>query len=715
MLEINWVYERIKKMVKKKFAKIMTATLVASMIMGMTVVANAEDEASLSAQAKALEAQADTAADNAESAELKENAEGFVGEAKECLTNANSILEQAKTARDNALAAVVDEMDEDVSAEQGALNEANEALTKYESEKQKYIALLDAYNAMKAEAKKCTITPYSGNDTKYGKEEARLDGKTYQPYWDAAQKFFKLCLEFLYGDNADFSISDKNPESRTTGMPKGTNKTTYANYWEVTYTKNGKTVTKDFNYHTLNAEGDIYIVEKTWHPAVEVSPAVSAKDAVWAYLNTNKENYEDNKASAKDEIVLDDTDNTADPAKYIATSVFDIKSDSYKYVKEGSEKTNIEHVTVDVVDSYYKVKEQKYGYWERWNYISGYDAVDDIKDWMGSQAYNSVKVTYTEKHLFGDDEEKELTLKDMSGWSFFFKELWALLSGSEFNVEYYSANVKQVDGIKVTTTAEAKEHKINKYSTKTISTTIYYADKYTYQIAEAAVEGKDAVVEPGYWTEVTLDTSAITSKLDDVSSKLATLNQNITNANTALVDKGNQIITNNNLHNETSAAFENAQAEVDSINGSIEVIEAAVERAENSLSRFVTTDDNTDDVTPTENTTPDANVPANVDVITDNVNVAADDANAAPAMNANLLVAQAPVAANQAPAVENVADENVPQASAKQVENVSDEAVPQASAADESHTSWLWLIILIVAVAAAITGYTIYRKNRVEE
>ena len=76
----------------------------------------------------------------------------------------------------------------------------------------------------------------------------------------------------------------------------------------------------------------------------------------------------------------------------------------------------------------------------------------------------------------------------------------------------------------------------------------------------------------------------------------------------------------------------------------------------------------------------------------------------APAMNANLLVKEVPVAAdapaapaaNQAPAVENV----------------SDEAVPQASAADESHTSWLWLIILIVAVAAAITGYTIYRKNK---
>ena len=96
---------------------------------------------------------------------------------------------------------------------------------------------------------------------------------------------------------------------------------------------------------------------------------------------------------------------------------------------------------------------------------------------------------------------------------------------------------------------------------------------------------------------------------------------------------------------------------------------------------------------------------------------------AAPAMNANLLVKEVPVAAdapaapaaNQAPAVENVADENVPQASAKQVENVSDEAVPQASAAEESSFSWLWLIILIVAIAAAITGYTIYRKNRVEE
>ena len=731
----------------------MTATLVASMIMGMTVVANAEDEATLSAQAKALEAVATEAANNAEGATTIGDLQLYVNQAAKSLSDAEALLAKAKAAYDAAVKAK-DEAGTTADA-QKAKADAEQALADYKKAKETvlYYAYQDMLNAAikkdengnavldKNGNPKSVITRvYTGTENEdgtlsFGREDANTT------YWAAAEKFMLLYLNYVYGDEATISAKD-NIDSGLAEFAQGSVAKTYGNFWKVTLADG---TVKNFNLHVIDKAGNIEIVEKTLHEAVDAVPEI--KEFVDAEGNVYK------VATTSDETISVKSD---DGNKlYLANEVFSNTNnlDLYKAtLSDNQSVTAVENAettytldTITVADEYGKkdVKGQDdyNSGWLKWNETS--KVKNKVSEWLAKEEGNTAKVSYSVMGIKVTDE----VIENNSSWDAFWMNLGAFTGVGSFNVKFYS----QVDdynnvtasheetGIVATTTADVttNTHVESGYMQKktedvgfwffgewvhlyyrevddhwvdtstdtpqtenmTISTIVYRATEYTLTTTQ---EGEAYV--PQHWSEVVFAKSTdLTALFAEVAGNLESLANDVTNATT---DYNNKVQELEDDDNAIAAAGE----EVTKIEGSISFIQGEVDRAK-AVVIPEEENNNENNVTPT----PDANGPANQVVIQDVVAFNNGEVVAAPAMNANLLVAQAPVAANQAPAVENVADENVPQASAKQVENVSDEAVPQASAADESHTSWLWLIILIVAIAAAITGYTIYRKNKVTE
>ena len=288
-------------MVKKKFAKIMTATLVASMIMGMTVVANAEDEASLSAQAKALEAVATEAANNAEGATTIGDLQLYVDQAAKSLSDAEVLLAKAKAAYDAAVKAK-DEAGTTADA-QKAKADAEQALADYKKAKETvlYYAYQDMLNAAikkdengnavldKNGNPKSVITRvYTGTENEdgtlsFGREDANTT------YWAAAEKFMLLYLNYVYGDEATISAK-KNIDSGLAEFAQDSVKNTYGNYWEVTLADG---TVKYFNLHVIDKAGNIEIVDKTLHEAVDAVPEikefVDAEGNVYKVATTSDE------------------------------------------------------------------------------------------------------------------------------------------------------------------------------------------------------------------------------------------------------------------------------------------------------------------------------------------------------------------------------------------------------------------------------------------
>ena len=741
-------------MVKKKFAKIMTATLVASMIMGMTVVANAEDDQSLSAQAAALAQEAVNAADAADAAQLLDDLNLQINTIVSDLEQANQLLKKAEAAYQAAVKAV----DEAGSADEleTAKNAAKKAYDDYKAAKD--TQLYQAYLNMVGKAS-LIKKAYKVNENSvfgYGTESADND------YWKASRQFMILYLQYIFADKADLTITGKggklnanlDPYKKAAGMEEGvTADTTYGNYWVVSYTdENGNKVERYFNYHTApEKDGNIIIVEKTWNEAVAAVEAVEGQEEVRAFVNSANTVYDETKNYNGVSKTLDNgtEEDVTDDTIYAATGLADDSKDNLDDFKAGltyetrewydldhsdyiqqtvtgeptNKTTELSIEEREFAEGTYVDHSDNFGGWFSWGTAG--KVKEAVNEWLEKDEFNSATVKYEIKILGIPVGEETVNINSISDWDKFWANLGVSISGCKFNVEFKSTGhhtekvivEKIYADVKVETVKYSYEHtgffkweyvgSDPSYESKNvlIKTNVYTADEYTNKITQAyveAVEGKAAI--PAHWTEVAFAYSAdYAATANEITSELARLDKAAKDASDAYDGKVEEIAGNND-------AVTAAKAERDSVQSSVDTINDALTRANANLGRFAVIDEGD-----SEDIIPDANVPANVDVITDNVNVPADDANAAPAMNANLLVAQAPVAANQAPAVENVADENVPQASAKQVENVSDEAVPQASAADESHTSWLWLIILIVAVAAGVTGYTIYKKNKVEE
>ncbi|MCR5082219.1 MAG: hypothetical protein K6B15_01960, partial [Parasporobacterium sp.] len=682
-------------MVKKKFAKIMTATLVASMIMGMTVVANAEDEATLSAQAKALEAVATEAANNAEGATTIDDLQLYVDQAAKSLSDAEALLAKAKAAYDAAVKAK-DEAGTTADA-QKAKADAEQALADYKKAKETvlYYAYQDMLNAaIKKDENGNAVLDKNGNPESvitrvytgtenedgtlsFGREDANTT------YWAAAEKFMLLYLNYVYGDEATISAKDNNKSGLAEFAPNSV-ADTYGNYWDVTLADGS---VKKFNFHVIDKAGNIEIVDKTLHAevqAVEAVEAVEEQQEVTAFVNSANQVYDSFKNFNGISKTLDNgtTEDTTDDTIYAATGLLKdycidnfaaftsgLRYDKHKnalgeYTRETATYANeTKEYSIEereFADGTYVDHSDNYGGWFKWGAAG--KVKDAVNEWLAKDEFNSATVTYEIKILgLIPAGEKTVNINSMSDWDKFWSNLGTSISGCKFNVEFKSTGhhtekviVEKVYADVTKHTESASWKKIigpvywvtendptdTSCGNMLVKTNVYSADAYTYKILQAyvapveGVEGVDYV--PEHWSEVVFAKSTdLTALFTEVAGKLESLAGDVTNTTT---DYNNKVKELDDDDNAITAAGE----EVSKIEDSITFIQGEVDRAKAVV---IPEEENNNENNNTENTTPDANVPANVDVITDNVNVAADDANAAaPAMNANLLVAQAPVA-----------------------------------------------------------------------
>jgi len=240
-------------------------------------VAKAE-EALAEAQSATNKADAQAAVDKAEEAyEAAEAAQAAAQEAYDANVDKLTAAEEALAAAEANLKAAQDAIDataEELAAAQAAVDEAaaNAEALKAQVDadadalsKSKEAALKAAYDEMmtKKVTKKYNGAALNGTDAdadgigdefvdEFGTESAE------SAYWTAADKYFALYLEYVYGDDYVSGKWDK--------------KNTLDNGWDydaerdntytVTYTDaNGETKTATYNYHTA-ADGSITVYEK---------------------------------------------------------------------------------------------------------------------------------------------------------------------------------------------------------------------------------------------------------------------------------------------------------------------------------------------------------------------------------------------------------------------------------------------------------------------
>ncbi len=779
-------------MVKTKLAKVLSATLVASMILGMTAVVSADDTKSLSEQAAVLEETAKDAAEGAKNSTTLADLELNVNKAVKSLEDAEALLKQAQKAYDDALAI------KDYKEAEAKLAECKEL-----KETQLYLAyqaVLDAAKKTDKDGNEISAVDrvYTGKEQEdgnlsFGRED--INKSNSNAYWAAAENFMFLYIKYYYGDDVKIAAKD-NIADGLAEFASNSVKNTYGNYWAVTLADG---TVKNFNVHVIDKLGNIAIVDKTLVPGTPAVDAVPGKEAEYKYAYVNAEGVVDKTKTIEEEDALVFSGDNNEYA-YIIRDEEAVNTDKKYKEKEydvNTKNTTYSIGTIEVPDKFGtkfvpSTNTEYYG-WLEFNKTD--EVKKDVKEYLEKDSNNAVEIKYgCYLDFLGwfTDKVEVFELMEISDWNQFWKNL-----GVASGLYYYSVNfgTQEEDktkiesthdetGIIATTTANVKIKK-HKYENRVVEINEYTADKYVYTMIQEAVEAKPAVAAvPQHWTEkifVTTLSEDLTTIFDKAKADLEVLEKAVDDAKAKLPEGYD---ANSDAPDVTAAKdeMEKVQASVDTIKGYVESAKGVTlpaddnnndtpaagddnnndtpaaddnnndtpaaddnnndtPAADDNNNDTPAADDNNNDtpaaddnkndtpaVDDNNNTTPAANnnnqtpaAPANVNTITDNMTIAAtgDDTNAEPAMDANLFTQTAPVAndaqGNQAATngqqTENVADETVPQASAKQTENVSDEAVPQASAADESSISWLWLLILIAAAAAGITGYTIYKKN----
>lgn len=198
------------------------------------------------------------AVDSVEKAE--ETAKTEVEEAQAQLDNAQREADAAKAMYENAKNSLASSKEEVTKAyeEMVKAEEKAEALKAEVDEKEKDYAkaleLKRLYEQMKEVASK--ENPNSDYITEESKEEFSSDfgrEKASPEYWAASFEYFEAYLDYVYGAEKDYKASWT---SQGEHFAKN-------NVYEVSFTdENGSTVTKYFNYHLNNKEGDISIYEK---------------------------------------------------------------------------------------------------------------------------------------------------------------------------------------------------------------------------------------------------------------------------------------------------------------------------------------------------------------------------------------------------------------------------------------------------------------------
>ncbi len=207
----------------------------------------------------------DTAIENIQNAvdtveKAEETAKTEVEEAQAQLDNAQREADAAKAMYENAKKSLASSKEEVTKAyeEMVKAEEKAEALKAEVDEKEKDYAkaleLKRLYEQMKEVASK--ENPNSDYITEESKEEFSSDfgrEKASPEYWSASFEYFEAYLDYVYGAEKDYKAS-----WTTQGEHFAKN-----NVYEVSFTdENGSTVTKYFNYHLNNKEGDISIYEK---------------------------------------------------------------------------------------------------------------------------------------------------------------------------------------------------------------------------------------------------------------------------------------------------------------------------------------------------------------------------------------------------------------------------------------------------------------------
>ena len=209
--------------------------------------------------------EADTAIENIQNAvdtveKAEETAKTVVEEAQAQLDNAQKQADAAKAMYENAKKSLAFSKEEVTKAyeEMVKAEEKAEALKAEVDEKEKDYAkaleLKRLYEQMKEVASK--ENPNSDYITEESKEEFSSDfgrEKASPEYWSASFEYFEAYLDYVYGAEKDYKASWT---SQGEHFAKN-------NVYEVSFTdENGSTVTKYFNYHLNNKEGDISIYEK---------------------------------------------------------------------------------------------------------------------------------------------------------------------------------------------------------------------------------------------------------------------------------------------------------------------------------------------------------------------------------------------------------------------------------------------------------------------
>ena len=233
-----------------------------------------ETDAAIDKAAKAKE-DAQVTYDNAAAAEE---------EATKQLNSAGSALKQVEDKLKEAEADLRISLDEAEKAKK----EADESLASLEELEKNTIAQKKALDELTSLRDKMlnsigTVkTAYTGTEDSFGKENVNGNGK--DNYWNTSLEYFKKLIAYYY------TYTDAKEENVSLEWTRNKNNPTEGNYLTVSYTKDGETQTKYYNYHIMTTDkGSMAVYEKTKvDETAKMANAVKVDDESGLYWNESE-------------------------------------------------------------------------------------------------------------------------------------------------------------------------------------------------------------------------------------------------------------------------------------------------------------------------------------------------------------------------------------------------------------------------------------------
>ena len=246
---------------------------------------NALQEAQNATTKEDTEAAVDKAAGALEAAQgTYDNAAAAEEEATKQLNSAGSALKQAEDKLKEAEADLGISLDEAEKAKK----EADESLASLEELEKNTIAQKEALDELTSLQDKMlnstgTVkTAYTGTVDSFGKENVNGNGK--DNYWNTSLEYFKKLIAYYY------TYTDAKEENVSLEWTRNKNNPTAGNYLTVSYTKDGETQTKYYNYHIMDTDKDsMAVYEKTKvDETAKMANAVKVDDESGLYWNESK-------------------------------------------------------------------------------------------------------------------------------------------------------------------------------------------------------------------------------------------------------------------------------------------------------------------------------------------------------------------------------------------------------------------------------------------